>query len=230
MKKHSRFSLKKTLCTLLAVLIATLPAAALDNRLPQDQVEKLLEETTSHYQGIETLETSFTQVRTTRLLKKPAITKGKLFYRKPGFFLWKFTSPYTLSILSKGKYLYKIDRKRGTYSRLRVKKYQSIIMNFMDVSKAFKFLNKYFYVKQIDTKLKDLYIIFIPKKRRVKKRVKLVEIWLNPDTKLFHRIKVEEKNGSITDITFQDCKLNRKLPENIFEVHLKGLKKEKWQE
>ncbi len=230
MNKYKCFSLKNLFCILLLVLISVLPANARDNTLPADQVEKLLEETANHYQTIETLEASFTQIRTTRLLKKPALTKGKLFYKKPGSFLWKFTSPYSLSILSKGKYLYKIDQKRGTYSKFKVKKYQSIVMNFMDISKAFKFLNKYFYVKQIDTKLKDLYIIFIPKKRRVKKRVKLVEIWLYPKTKLFHRIKIEEKNGSITNITFQNCKMNRKLPENIFEINLKGLKKEKWQE
>ncbi len=219
-----------TLSLLFLLVLASLPIMALDNALTTDKVEKLLAETSSRYETIETLSSSFTQVRSTRLLKKPAVTKGKFYYKKPAHFLWQFTDPYTISVLSKGKFLFKIDSRRGTYSRLKVKKYKSTMMNFMDVSKAFKFLNKYFYIKEIDTKLEDTYIIFIPKKRRVKKRVKLVEIWLYPDTRLFHRIKVEEKNGSVTDITFHHCKINRKLPAGIFDISLKGLKKEKWQE
>ncbi len=215
---------------ILTLLLTMVPSFALDNTLPPDQIQKLLAETTSRYETIDTLTASFTQVRKTPLLKEPAVTKGKFYYRKPGHFLWQFTKPYTISVLSKGKFIIKVDPKRGTYSRLKVKKYQSTIMNFMNVSKAFHFLNKYFYIKQIDTKLKDLYIIFIPKKRRVKKRVKLVEIWLFPDTRLFHRIKVEEKNGSVTDIRFRHCRINRELPAGIFDVNLKGLKKEKWQE
>ncbi|RLE18273.1 MAG: hypothetical protein DRJ14_04210 [Acidobacteria bacterium] len=230
MGRNTPVSLKTLFSLLLAVLLATVPASARDNTLPPDQVEKLLQETTSRYETIRTLAASFTQIRTTRLLKKPAVTKGKFYYEKPGNFHWKFTDPYALSVLSTGKYLIKIDRKRGSYSKLKIKKYRSTIMNFMDVSKAFAFLNKYFYIKEIDTNLKDLYIIFIPKKRRVKKRIKLVEIWLYPDSRLFHRIKVEEKNGSVTDITFHRLKINRKLPEGIFNISLKGLKKEKWQE
>lgn len=223
-------SLNRLFGLFFALVLTAFPAVAMDTTLPMEEVEKLLSETTSHYDSIETLAASFTQVRSTRLLKKPAVTKGKFYYAKPGHFLWQFTSPYSISVLSKDKFLIKIDKKRGTYSRLKVKKYKSTIMNFMDVSKAFEFLNKYFYIKEIDTKLKDIYIIFIPKKRRVKKRVKLVEIWLYPDTRLFHRIKVEEKNGSVTNITFHHCKINAKLPAGVFDISLKGLKKEKWQE
>ena len=214
----------------LVLVLTTMNAGAVENALPADQVQKLLTETTSHYEGINTLFASFTQVRSTRLLKKPAVTKGKFYYEKPGHFLWKVTEPYTLSVLSKGKFIIKVDPRHGTYSKLKMKRFRSMVMNFMAVSKAFKFLNKYFFIKQIDTKLKDIYIIFIPKKRRVKKRVKLVEIWLYPKSRLFHRIKVEEKNGSVTDITFHHCRMNQKLPAGIFDVNLKGLKKEKWQE
>lgn len=230
MRVKDSVSLKRIFGLFFALVLTVFPAVAMDSSLPPELVEKLLTETTSHYETIETLAASFTQVRSTRLLKKPAVTKGKFYYEKPGRFLWQFTSPYTISVLSKGKYLIKTDPKHGVYSRLKVKKYKSTLMNFMDVSKAFEFLNKYFYIKQIDTKLKDIYIIFIPKKRRVKKRVKLVEVWLYPDTRLFHRIKVKEKNGSVTEITFHHCKINRKLPAGIFDISLKGLKKEKWQE
>jgi len=222
--------LSKIISLFFVLLLSAVPAVAMDNALPADQVEKLLQETTSQYETIETLSASFTQVRSTRLLKKPAVTKGEFYYRKPAKFLWQFTDPYTISVLSEGKFLFKVDKKRGTYSKLKVKKYKSAIMDFMDVSKAFHFLNKYFYIKQIDTKLKDLYIIFIPKKRRVKKHVKLVEVWLYPDTRLFHRIKVEEKDDSVTEITFHHCKINQKLPAGVFDINLKGLKKEKWQE
>jgi len=230
MRVEDPFLLSKFLGLLFVLVLIALPVNAMGNPLTADQVEKLLQETTSQYETIETLAASFTQVRSTRLLKKPAVTKGKFYYEKPAKFLWQFTDPYTISVMSEGKFLYKVDQDRGVYSKLKVKKYESTIMNFMDVSKAFKFLNKYFYIKQIDTKLKDLYIIFIPKKRRVKKHVKLVEVWLYPDTRLFHRIKVEEKNDSVTEITFHHCKINRKLPAGVFDISLKGLKKEKWQE
>ncbi|NOY22179.1 MAG: outer membrane lipoprotein carrier protein LolA [Acidobacteria bacterium] len=230
MHRKGLLSPNRAFSLLFLLVLTSFPMMASDNALSAGKVEKLLAETSSRYETIETLSSSFTQVRTTRLLKKPAVTKGKFYYEKPAHFLWQFTDPYNISVLSKSKFLFKIDTRRGTYSKLKVKKYKSTMMNFMDVSKTFKFLNKYFYIKEIDTKLKDTYIIFIPKKRRVKKRVKLVEIWLYPDTRLFHRIKVEEKNGSVTDITFHNSKINCKLPAGVFDISLKGLKKEKWQE
>lgn len=140
----------KLIVPILILCLAVPRASALDNLLPATQVEKLIADTTNRYKTIQTLTASFVQVRSTRLLKKPAVTKGKFYYRKPAQFLWKFTAPYTISILSDGKHLYKIDTGHRTYSKLRIKKYQSTIMNFMDVSKSFEFLNKYFYIKQFD--------------------------------------------------------------------------------
>ena len=124
---NKKVSFKGIAVLLLALGLTTFPILAAENTMPPDEAETFLQETSSRCAAIETLQASFTQVRSTRLLKKSAVTKGNFYYRKPSSFLWQFTDPYTLSVLSNGKFLFKTDRKRGTYSKLKVKKYEYIV-------------------------------------------------------------------------------------------------------
>ncbi len=110
-----------------------------------------------------------------------------------------------------------------------MKRHRENAINFLNVSKTFNFLTKYFVIKKIETKSRDVYLIFIPRKRRVKKRFKIVEMWLDPDTYLFKKIYIEEKNGTTTTIFITDVKKNIDIKDSIFSFSKKGYKKEKWQ-
>lgn len=215
--------------TLLSLILFCATAAATDS-MPAADAQKLLTETSVRYAAIETLQTRFIQVRKTRLLKEPAETEGRFYFKKPDSLLWEFTKPYQIRVFYTENEVIKVDRDRNTYSTLNVRKYREPLLNILNVNKAFDFLDKYFIIKEIDTKLEDIYIIFIPKKRKVKKRIDLVEAWLDPDTLLFRKIKVKEDNGTETVIRFLDTEINIPIPDDRFEVDLEGLEKEQWQE
>ena len=214
----------------LPVALSSLPVHGSDNVMTPPALQEILNQTSAKYAEIQTLETDFVQVRNTRLLKEPAETRGHFLFRKPDGFLWQFTSPYRLRIYYQKEEVIKLDDDRKTYATLNVKKYRDPLMKFLNVSEALDFLEKYFIVKEIDTKLDDIYIIFIPKKRKAKKRVTLVEAWLDPDRLLFKRIKVQEVNDAETTITFTNTRINGDIPMDRFTFSLDGYEKEKWQE
>lgn len=218
---------RSTALFLFLLLCAT--AMATDS-MPAAEVQKLMAETSDRYASIETLKTRFVQVRKTRLLKEPAETEGYFYFKKPDKLLWEFTKPYRIRVFYTEDDVIKVDRDKETYATLNVRKYKEPLLNILNVNKAFEFLDEYFIIKEIDTKLEDIYIIFIPKKRKVKKRIDLVEAWLDPETLLFRKIKVLEDNGTETVIRFLDTEINVPLKDDRFEVELKGLEKEKWQE
>ncbi len=193
-------------------------------------VMELLQNIANSYLEINSFKAEFTQKKTSKLLKTPAITKGAIIFKKPSNVLLKFEKPYNIGIFLKNKKVTKIDYTDKTYSTISLKKHKSNLMNFLNISKTFKFLDKYFYIDKLDTKGDLIYIICLPKKRRVKKKLKIVELWLEPKTFIFKKIHIEEPDNTITEVTLENTKINGKVDETVFDFSLKGLVKKEWRQ
>ncbi len=193
------------------------------------EIIELLKQLKAHYSKIDTLYASFRQVKKSPLLRKPAVTYGKFYFKKPDKLLLRFTDPYDIGIFYKKNRIYRFDFKNKRYAVLNIRRHKENALNFLNIPKAFYFLSKYFVIKKIDTKGKDLYLIFFPRKRRVRKRFKLVEMWLDRKTLLIKKLHFEEKNGNITTIILSDVKINSLIKDSIFRFSKKGFSKEKWQ-
>lgn len=217
-------------CAAMLMLALGMPLQATEALSGPVALQQLLEETSSRYADIRTLETDFVQVRNTRLLKEPAETRGHFQFRKPDGFLWQFTSPYNIRIYLQDTKVYKLDDDRKTVASLSVRKYKDPLLKFLDISEVMDFLNKYFIIKELDTKLDDIYVIFIPKKRKVKKRIRIVEAWIDSDRLLFNRIKITEVGDTETTISFMNTRVNGEIPMDRFAFDTTGYEKEEWQE
>ncbi|BBB31944.1 outer membrane lipoprotein carrier protein [Thermotomaculum hydrothermale] len=193
------------------------------------EILDLIKKIKENYLTIESFKADFKQVKKSPLLKNSAITYGKFYFKKPDKLLLEFTKPYKLKIFYKKNKIYRFDEKRKVYAVLNIKRHKENAVNFLNVSKTFDFLTKYFVIKKVKTKKKDIYLIFFPKKRRVKKKFKIVEMWLDSETFLFKKLHIEEQNGTVTDILVSRVKTNIKIKDSVFEFSKKGYKKEKWQ-
>jgi outer membrane lipoprotein-sorting protein len=226
-------SRKKNVCCLfLFVFVSLISFQALgkSGKSSSPVILELLQKIANSYAGITSFRAEFTQKKTSKLLQKPAITKGEIVFKKPSQVLLKFEKPYNISIYLKNKKVTKIDYTDGSYSLISLKKHKSNLMNFLNISKTFKFLDKYFYVDKLNTKGDLLYIICLPKKRRVKKKLKIVELWLDPETFIFKKIHIEEPDNTITEVTLTNTKINDKVDETVFDFSLKGLEKKEWRQ
>ncbi len=209
------------------VLVFALPVFS---NTKQDRViVELISKIKGKYSNIESFEADFKQVRKSPLLTKEANTFGKFYFKKPDKLLLEFVRPYSISIYYKKNKVYRFDHKRKTYAVLNVRRHKENAVNFLNVSKTFDFLTKYFVIKKLETKRDDIYLIFFPKKRRVKKRFKIVEMWLDPKTYLFKKLYIEEKNGTTTTIFINNVKTNINIEDAKFSFSKKGYKREKWQ-
>ncbi len=194
-----------------------------------EDILKLLEKIKQSYSSINSFEADFKQVRKSPLLKDAAVTYGKFYFKKPDKLRLKFLKPYSISIFYKKNRVYRFDYDTGKYAVLNIKRHRENALNFLNVGKTFDFLTKYFVIRNVETRGKDIYLIFIPKKRRVKKRFKIVEMWLDSETYLFKKIYVEQKDGTDTTVMLSNVKINLPIKDSVFEFSKKGFKKEKWQ-
>lgn len=214
---------------IVAFLLVFLVLPAFSKPKQDKEILDLLNKIKEHYSLIESFKADFKQVKETPLLTKKAVTFGKFYFKKPDKLLLEFTSPYKIKIFYKKNKIYRFDAKRKTYAVLNIRRHKENAVNFLNVSKTFDFLTKYFIIKKLETKANDIYLIFFPKKRRVKKRFKIVEMWLDPDTYLFKKIYIEEKNGTTTTVFINNVKTNIDIKDTVFSFSKKGYKREKWQ-
>ncbi len=214
---------------LLAFLLILLVFPSFAKPKQDKAILDLLQEIKQHYSSIESFKADFKQIKKSPLLTEEALTYGKFYFKKPDKLLLRFTKPYSISIFYRKNKVYRFDHKRKTFAVLNIRKHKENAVNFLNVSKTFDFLTKYFVIKRLDTKGNDIYLILFPKKRRVKKRFKIVEMWLDPETYLFKKLYIEEKNGTTTTIIINNVKTNIEIKDSIFLFSKKGYKKEKWQ-
>ncbi len=212
-----------------SVLVALLLFPSFAKTKQDREILDLIKSIKESYSTITSFSADFKQIRKTPLLKDKAVTFGKFYFKKPDKLLLRFTKPYDISIFYRKNKIYRFNNKTKKYAVLNVKRHRENAVNFLNVSKTFDFLTKYFVVKRVETKADDIYLIFFPKKRRVKKRFKLVEMWLDSKTYLLKKVYIEEKDGIQTTVILSNVKVNIPLKDSLFEFDKKGFSKEKWQ-
>lgn len=221
---------KLFLVSIIIVLTFSLNIFAKNSSKSSQEILELLKNISESYNKINSLKADFTQIKTSKLLKEVAITEGNISFKKPDLMLLNFNDPYHISIFLKDKKVIKIDKKQKIYSTISLKKQKSNLMNFLNISKTFQFLDQYFYIEKVNTKGKLIYIICIPKKRRTKKKLKIVELWLDPVNYIFKKIKIEEPDNTITEIRLKNIKIDTKIEDNLFTYSLKNMEKKEWRQ
>jgi len=221
---------KNKLLIIAMLFFLSLNSFAKKQKNSSPEILELLKNIAKSYNTITSFEAKFTQTKKTKLLKKPAVTYGTVIFQKPDNLVLTFDKPYDFSIYLNGKKATKINRKENTYSVVSLKKEKSNLMNFLNISKTFKFLDKYFYIEKLNTKGKLIYIICLPKKRRVKKKLKIVELWLSPENFIIKKLIIEEPDYTITEVNLDKIKINNPVEFKTFNFNLKGMDKQEWRQ
>lgn len=172
---------------------------------------------------IRTLSAKFVQTTRNPLLKEPTVAKGEFFLTKPDSVLWEYTAPEPMRFcVAGGEYTgYFPERKRA--ERRDIKRWSEQLFRFFGLGQGSSELGK-FYDIALGTPgadMKGSYLLVLsPKKRRVKKKVEEVRMWVDVASLLPMRVDYVGKDGSGREIRFVDTRLNPDLSAALYHVEI----------
>jgi outer membrane lipoprotein-sorting protein len=172
---------------------------------------------------VRSLSAEFTQTTRSPLLKDPVVAKGRFYLTKPDSVLWEYSSPEPMRfVVAKGEYTgYFPERKRA--EKRDIKRWSEQLFRFFGLGQGSKELGKFYEITLGASGPDDggsYVLVLSPKKRRVRKNVEQVKLWVAPSTLLPVRIAYVGKDGAEREIRFVNTRLNPDLAAGLYNVEI----------
>jgi len=222
---------------LAAAMLLTAAAIAKDHKKvppppaapPQPGVAETLPQVLARFDVVQsqvrTLSAEFVQTTRNPLLKEPIVAKGRFCLTKPDSVLWEYTTPEPMRfIVANGEYTgYFPERKRA--EKRDIKRWSEQLFRFFGLGQGSSELGKFYEIALGDPVEagKGAYVLVLtPKKRRIRKNLDQVKLWVDAERLLPQRIEYFGKDGNEREIRFLDTRLNPDLSASLYQVELPG--------
>ncbi|MBN1664031.1 MAG: outer membrane lipoprotein carrier protein LolA [Deltaproteobacteria bacterium] len=167
-------------------------------------------------QNVKSVSADFIQEKHLKILAKPIISKGRLYFKAPRSIRWEYLAPArTLTLMNKnGAYVY--IRSEGKWILDRAQSdARGIVMDE---------INNWFTGRfEENAAFSHAYqpgpppsVILTPKEE-MKKFISQISLRLSRATGLVEQVDIREGHGNSTRIIFQNEKVNAKFPDSLFE-------------
>lgn len=188
------------------------PSSSISDSLTQvlssfDEVQK----------AIHTLSAQFTETTVNQLLKEPMVSRGLFYMTKPDSVMWKYTSPESMQfVIAKDEYVgYFPTQKRA--ERRDIRRWREQLFRFFGLGQVSAELMKIYDIRLEDSPTEETYqLVLDPRKRRVKKRMESVRLWVDRSTFLPVRVEYRGKSGNTRVIRFQKVQVNPRLSAGLY--------------
>jgi outer membrane lipoprotein-sorting protein len=199
------------------------PHPAIDLATPNEDLTQVLARFDLVQAQIHTLSAEFVQTTRNSILKEPIVAEGEFYLTKPDSVLWEYSSPEPMRfVVSKGQYTgYFPERKRA--EKRDIKRWSEQLFRFFGLGQGSKDLAKFYAITlgPSEPDMKGTYLLVLsPKKRRVKKNVEEVKLWVDVSTLLPQRIDYVGKDGNERQIRFLNTRLNPDLAAGTYNLQL----------
>lgn len=223
--------MKRTSITPSALLLAALlwpPVAfAAEDRNPYDvapaeRLDVLVERMRLEQESLETLEAAFVQRKESALLLEPGEAQGVFYYAAPDKVRWEYDDPTSISLLITGDHMTTWYRDLQQVEEVEVGHHSQRVLEYLGAGSSLATLIDYFDVRLTlpDDRAKPLRLDLEPRYERIARRLKGMDIWVDPVTYLPVRLRYVEADGDVTDYEFSDFRVNREIAAERFEFEL----------
>lgn len=165
---------------------------------------------------IKSVSADFVQEKHLKILAKPMISKGKLYYQSPGSLRWEYFSPIrSILLVDEGK------TKRYIIKDQKIIEDSSAKMQSMHVvmDEITRWLSGRFDENPdfaIENKSKNK-IVLKPVKKVFSKIINRIEIYLSDKPGIINSVMIHEGEDSYTRLDFKNVILNKKLNDSLFK-------------
>ncbi len=211
----------------LSVLVAVSASAQQRSRTDVGVAEKLAPEVADALQKLSAAQKStkgmsanFRQTKEDALFAQPSIQSGKFSFENPDKFRWDYEKPEHVVVVATAESFQRYLPDQKLLRKLDLSKNRRRVFNYFGIGSDVEVLERHFDM----TRVNDLQhpgtakLELRGKRRRVQKRLNLLEMWLDEKTWLPSIIKITMANGGTTLWEFTDVKVNPQLAADTFAL------------
>jgi outer membrane lipoprotein-sorting protein len=187
------------------------------------ELEALLVDFDRVQESIQTLSAEFTETTQSTLLKDHVVAEGKLFLTKPDSVRWEYTVPEEMRfVIANDEYTGYFPLRKQAEKR-DVRRWGEHLFRFLGLGQASDELGKFYTISMAEENPdggSTVLLVLSPKKKRVRKRMESVSLWIDGETFLPVRVRYSSKNGDIRTVEFAGVTVNPVLATSLYEVDL----------
>lgn len=186
-----------------------------------EKVAAVLDRVAEAQSRVSTITARFEQVRESRLLAAPSVSRGVFYFAAPDSVRWEYSSPYPMEVvIANGVAItYRPAEKRA--ERVEIGRMQRRVFRFLGAAEPLDTLKRYFSFTFRDAgEGRDWQFQLHPVSVTLKRRLQLVEVVIDRTRFIPVAVSYVEADGDRTAYTFHDVVLNQPLAETLFAVNL----------
>lgn len=188
------------------------------NDIPVKDPAKLIEQVSLFSLNTTSITADFAQVKEMSFLEEKVISSGKFYFEKEKKLRWEYTAPFAYAIILNGERIRIIDEGKVKDFDAGANRMFLEISNVMTGMVNGTLLNS----EQFSTswfEAQGYYLAkLVPAGTAMKDYLSGIELKLNKTDFSVEELKMFEKSGDFTQITFRNKKLNEAIPADIFRL------------
>lgn len=184
---------------------------------------RVLESFDAAQKGTSTIVAKFTEEKHLKLLTRPVVSRGELYFNRPNQVRWEYLEPdRKVFVVTEDRYLaYYPALKRA--EEVPIKKFiGKRLFRFIGLGQSIDELGKqYDFRLEPKSDLEGTHLLVLtPRKKRMRERMAEMKIWVDETTFLPRRLQYREIDGDSTLLEFHDVRANVEVAATQFRLDL----------
>ncbi len=214
-------------CLLLAISAPVLSEDALPDprrpgQRPSEKLAALVNRVRLEQAKVITLEADFRQFKDSSMLVEPEESLGTFVYSAPDQVRWDYQTPNPISMLIDGDEMTTWFRDLGQAEKVKVGRRSQRVLEYLGATSPLDDMLQYFSVSlTLPEDVTQPYLLELsPLFDKVAKRLQGVTIWIGADHYLPIRLRYVDADGDVTDLRFENLRINGAVPLERFDLGL----------
>lgn len=207
--------MKKILFTifLLTISVALTAQPAGSKLLSSSEKATTIQNIKNHSTNLKTLKVDFTQEKTSKLFTDKIVSKGNMLYKKSNLLRWTYTSPKKIAIILNKKGAF-FKNEKGSVQNKMIEGLCKLLLRTINGDGLVE--NSGFATSYYRCSDGSLLALMKPTDKTMKEMYTSIEVYLDATTLLAKKVKLNEKKGDITTITFTNHKKDVAIADSEF--------------
>ncbi len=174
--------------------------------------------------SVRSVQADFTQTRTYRALRDPAVAKGRLLFSAPGSLRWEVGDPPRMVFLRRGDTALLIQPQKKRAERIPAgANPRAMAMPAFPLAKDFASFVKQFEVLAVTATGDHCHFEILPRDPQAQKFVAAIKIDFEIGSGQLSAFEIDLRDGATMRNEFTNVRLNQKIPAAAFEYDMAGL-------
>ena len=208
--------MKKIVFTILFMFIATalLAQPAGSKLLSSSDKAATTQKIKTNSATLKALKVDFTQEKTSKLFTDKVVSKGNMLYKKSNMLRWTYTSPKKYAIILNKKGAFFKNEKGAVQNKMLEGLFKLIVstVNGNGLVENSNFTTSYYRCSD-----GTLLALMKPTDKMMKEMYTSIEVYLDATTFLAKKVKLNEKKGDVTTISFSNHKKDVAIADSEFD-------------